>query len=170
MALITPDWARMMARYNGWQNQWMTGAMASLTAKAMTKDRGAFFGSILGTANHILWADQLWMSRFDGGAAPSTPRDTITTMHPTRDAWAADRQRMDQRISLWAADLGEIDLAGDLTWFSGALNAMTACPMGLCVTHFFNHQTHHRGQIHAMLTKAGAKTDDTDLFLMPSLG
>ena len=56
---------------------------------------------------------------------------------------------------------------GDLSWFSGALQADVSKPMWMLVSHFFNHQTHHRGQVHAMLTSAGAKPDDTDLFIMP---
>jgi uncharacterized damage-inducible protein DinB len=169
MAMISGDWVRMMAQYNHWQNSVMAQSMSSLTPAQLTEDRGAFFGSILGTANHLLWGDQMWMSRFDGGAVPEVGVKDSAAMLPTGDAWAADRQRMDQRITLWAQGLSAVALASDLTWYSGAAGRELSRPMSLCVSHFFNHQTHHRGQIHAMLTSFGAKTQDSDLFLMPGL-
>ena len=65
-----------------------------------------------------------------------------------------------------AAEADDNWLAEDLTWFSGAANREVTAQKGLLVTHFFNHQTHHRGQVHAMLTAAGQETGDTDLFLV----
>ena len=59
------------------------------------------------------------------------------------------------------------ELAGELHWYSHAMGREMAKPYGLCVMHLFNHQTHHRGQVHAMLTAAGARPDDTDLPFMP---
>ena len=67
----------------------------------------------------------------------------------------------------WAHGLDDVALAGDLTWYSGAAGREVSRPMAMLVTHFFNHGTHHRGQVHAMLTAAGMRTDDTDLFMMP---
>ncbi len=67
----------------------------------------------------------------------------------------------------WAEKLHSIDIAGTMRWMSGAAGGMVERPIGELIVHMFNHQTHHRGQIHAMLTAAGAKTSDTDLFLMP---
>ena len=75
--------------------------------------------------------------------------------------------RMDQAINDWATGLDDERLAGDLSGFSGALQADVSKPMWMLVSHFFNHQTHHRGQVHAILTSVGAKPDDTDLFIMP---
>ena len=66
----------------------------------------------------------------------------------------------------WAAKVDDAWLAEDLIWFSGAAHREIRAPRGLLVTHFFNHQTHHRGQVHAMLTAAGQETGDTDLFLI----
>ena len=74
---------------------------------------------------------------------------------------------MDQAINDWATGLDDERLTGDLSWFSGALQADVSKPMWMLVSHFFNHQTHHRGQVHAMLTSAGPKPEDTDLFIMP---
>ena len=72
----------------------------------------------------------------------------------------------DEQIVLWAEQVDAAWLASDLTWFSGAARQEVTKPVGFLVTHFFNHQTHHRGQVHAMLTAAGAKPDDTDLFYL----
>ena len=78
----------------------------------------------------------------------------------------AEREKADADISRWAAKVDDAWLAEDLTWFSGAANREVRARYGLLVTHFFNHQTHHRGQVHAMLTAAGQETGDTDLFLL----
>jgi uncharacterized damage-inducible protein DinB len=77
---------------------------------------------------------------------------------------------MDARILRWAEGLNAVDLKGDLRWYSGALGCDMVKSIDLCITHFFNHQTHHRGQIHAMLTAAGATAPVTDLFIMPEDG
>lgn len=166
MNLVTTEWVRMMARYNRWQNQRMSSAMEGLSLPALTKDRGAFFGSILATANHLIWADLIWLSRLDGGAGPGCGMPEGLDLTPTHAAWSAERFRADGRLTAWAEGVRQVELAGDLTWYSGAAGREISRPMGLIVTHVFNHQTHHRGQIHAMLTAAGVKTEDTDLFLM----
>ncbi|KNG95452.1 DinB family protein [Pseudaestuariivita atlantica] len=168
--MIDRDYVLTMARYNAWQNAGMKKAMESLTEAALRKDRGAFFGSILATANHLLWGDRLWMSRFDGREGPSVGPDQHTELTPTLATWGTERFRTDGRILTWAEKLRSIDLTGDLTWHSGVLGREVTKPKALCVTQLFNHQTHHRGQIHAMLTAAGAMTQDTDLFLMPETG
>jgi uncharacterized damage-inducible protein DinB len=133
----------------------------------LTKDRGAFFGSILGTLNHLLWGDLMWLARFQGSAPPSLPGSESRRMHPTLAAWSAERFRTDGRIRLWAEKLDNVDLRGDLAWHSGMTGRDMRAPMGLTVVHFFNHQTHHRGQVHAMLTAAGSPAPVSDLAFMP---
>jgi len=165
--MISPAWVVTMARYNSWQNRNLRKAMQQLPEPELTSDRGAFFGSILGTANHLLWGDAMWMSRFAGWEKPSVGIPGSVGLTPTGAVWASERFRMDGRIELWAEGLSSLDLTGNLTWYSGALKAEVTKPLALLVGHMFNHQTHHRGQIHAMLTAAGAKTEDTDLFAMP---
>ncbi|MGM0741407.1 MAG: DinB family protein [Pseudomonadota bacterium] len=81
--------------------------------------------------------------------------------------WCAARRSLDGEIADWAAGLDEGELAGTLGWYSGALGREVSKPLALCVTHMFNHQTHHRGQVHAMLTKEGLKAPVSDLFAMP---
>lgn len=157
----------MMARYNAWQNGQVKTAAEKLTEAELRADRGAFFGSLMGTLNHLLWGDLIWMARFDGGEAPHGGIAESTRLVPTLALWGAERLRADTRIRQWAERLHELDLVGDITWFSGAQNREVSIPMAQAVTHFFNHQTHHRGQIHAMLTAAGQNPGDTDLAFMP---
>ncbi|EPX80238.1 DinB family protein [Litoreibacter arenae] len=165
--MITVEYCRMMARYNAWQNRGLMEAMKSLKTAELTKDRKAFFGSIFGTANHLLWADRLWMSRFDGRLAPKGGIADSTTLHDNLQLYLGDRMRTDAQITRWAAGLKQIGLYGPLTWYSGAAGRQMSEPKAVCITHFFNHQTHHRGQIHAMLTAAGHNPGDTDLVFMP---
>ncbi|MEM8789164.1 MAG: DinB family protein [Pseudomonadota bacterium] len=166
--MITADFTRTMARYAAWQNASQIAAADGLTDAARWQDRGAFFGSIFGTLNHLLWGDQVWLHRFAGTPKPAgkTIADTVRAT-PDWPSFTAARRDHDARIADWAAALTDADLAGDLTWYSGAVQREVTKPKALLVTHFFNHQTHHRGQIHAMLTAAGAAPDDTDLFLIP---
>ena len=166
--MIGPDHVQLMARYNRWQNENLYGAADGLSAQDRTADQGAFFGSIEATLNHVLWADRIWMSRFDGWPKPDKPNITEST----REAgdWSrlkADRAAFDRDLIAWADGLCADDLAGDLTWFSGATGREWSQPLWLLITHLFNHQTHHRGQVHAMLTAKGARPQDTDIPFMP---
>lgn len=168
--MINPAYVLTMARYNAWQNKQMKAAMDSLSEDALRADRGAFFGSIMATANHILWADRMWMARLQGQPPPVEGVRESTVVTPTYAVWSAERFRMDGRFLLWAETCTALDLVGDLSWYSGLLKQQVSRPVGLLVTHMFNHQTHHRGQIHAMLTEAGAKAPVSDLIFMPEDG
>ena len=165
--MITPAYVIEMAAYNVWQNNGLYRVVQAMDEADVRADRGAFFGSIFGTLNHLLWGDLLWMSRFDGGPAQSPVIADSAAFTATVGDGAHQRIRTDARIVTWAAGVTASDLSGDLTWFSGSLNAEVAKPTATCITHFFNHQTHHRGQLHAMLTAAGQTPDATDLVFMP---
>ncbi|NBC31862.1 MAG: DUF664 domain-containing protein [Alphaproteobacteria bacterium] len=158
-----------MARYNRWQNRNLYGAADGLDDAARRADRGAFFGSIHGTLNHILWADFAWMSRLAGWPPPSGPLDTSAEEVAGWDDLKTVRAETDDRIIAWADALTPEGLQGDLTWRSMSVQKTFTTPVWVCITHFFNHQTHHRGQVHAMLTAAGARPHDTDLPLMPGV-
>jgi uncharacterized damage-inducible protein DinB len=161
-----PEHARTMARYNTWQNRSLYAAAEGIGEGERRRDRGAFFGSIHATLSHLIWGDHMWMSRFDGWEKPGAG---IRESGAWVDDWAelrSKRRISDARIVRWADRLTDDWLAGDLTWYSGAVNREVTKPRWLLVAHLFNHQTHHRGQVHAMLTAAGAKPDDTDLFVM----
>jgi uncharacterized damage-inducible protein DinB len=167
--MITPDYAQLMARYNQWQNQSLYTAAASLGDEDLNAERGAFFGSIPKTLSHILWADDIWWSRFLGNPRPGISMQNALTRFDDLEALQYERDQMDQAILRWASDLTPDRLSQDLEWYSGAAQANMSLPLWICVTHAFNHQTHHRGQVHAMLTSAGARPEDTDIFMMPDL-
>ena len=157
-----------MARYSQWQNREMLKVLEALSAEELTKERGAFFGSIMGTLNHLLWGNPIWMSRFVPSVAkPTGGIEDSVDFTPTFAVWSAERFRLDGAMLMWADTLGSLDLKGQLSWFSGALGRDVRKPLELCIAHMFNHQTHHRGQVHAMMTAAGLTAPVTDLFIMP---
>ncbi|MCF6443428.1 DinB family protein [Nereida sp. MMG025] len=165
--MITADYCRHMARYNQWQNNGLRAALLAMDEDDLTRDHGSFFGSIMATANHLLWGDMLWMSRFDGGEAPTGGISESVSLFEDAGTWDVARFRTDGRIIKWAKSLKSIDLTGQMTWFSGAQNRHVSQPIQACAIHMFNHQTHHRGQLHAMLTASGVTMPDTDLVFMP---
>ncbi|SLN14171.1 DinB family protein [Pseudooctadecabacter jejudonensis] len=164
--MITGQYCRTMAQYNQWQNNGLRNLIKAMDEEELRLDRGAFFGSIFGTLNHVLWADILWLSRFGAGDPPDVPAAQHRDMTPNKAEWDRLRFITDGRINTWAAGLKEVDLTGDLEWYSTMLDKTMRDPKTLCAVHFFNHQTHHRGQIHAMMTAAGQTPIDTDLSLM----
>lgn len=164
--MISIDHIRMMVRYNAWQNVSLYREADALGEAARREERGAFFSSIHGTLSHLLWGDRIWMHRFTGSEKPAGGiRDSVGLYADWTDLKAA-RIGQDDIISGWAADIDAAWLAVDTIWFSGAMGREVRRPNWLLVTHFFNHQTHHRGQVHAMITAAGGKPDDTDLIFM----
>lgn len=164
--MITPAYATTMAAYNAEMNDRFYAAAAGLSDAERRATRGAFWGSIHATFSHLIWADRMWMSRFDGWAKPPQGLSQSGALFDTFESMAEARKDTDDRLLAWARCLTPDWLEGDLTWFSGAAGREISAPRALLVTHLFNHQTHHRGQIHAMLTAAGATTGDTDLPLI----
>lgn len=165
--MILPGYVQTMARYNAWQNRSLFGAADGLANSERLEDRGAFFGSIHATLSHLLWGDRIWMSRFSD---IDPPQGGIAESKDLYRDWGdlhVARGQLDHVIVGWANDVSRDWLSGELTWFSGAAEREVTRPVAQLVMHFFNHQTHHRGQVHAMLTAAGARSDDTDLFMMP---
>lgn len=164
--MIEAGYAQTMARYNAWQNHAVFQAAAQLDGSELQRDRGAFWGGIEGTLSHALWGDMIWIARFDGRQAPAADLKGSGTAYDW-DKMMSLRPQMDARIAAWAWSAGPEDFAGDLTWYSGAAGAEKTMPRALCIMQMFNHQTHHRGQVHVMLTAAGVRTADTDLPFMP---
>ncbi|WP_170769694.1 DinB family protein [Ruegeria lacuscaerulensis] len=168
--MITAAYVQEMARYNRWQNSQLKEFFSALTTEELNRERGAFFGSILGTANHLLWGDWIWMSRFDGGEGPDGGIPESTAICADVDEWVALRDVVDARIEGWVTSLKDEALSGPFTWFSAAKQADVTKPYAQCVMHFFNHQTHHRGQIHKMLTETGSAAPVSDLVFLPQEG
>ena len=167
--MISTDHLRLMARYNRWQNGLIYAAADTLSDEQRKQDRGAFFGSLHTTLAHILWADRVWMSRF-ADTAPISPDDRQGRGEAYAD-WSTlkdERALFDQQILDWASDVSQTWLASDFTWTNIAGTHTATQPAWKLVTHFFNHQTHHRGQAHALLTGLGVATEDTDLAFMPA--
>ena len=165
--MIDVGYVQRMARYNRWQNENLYGAADALSDAERQRTRGAFFGSIHATLNHLLWGDRIWMSRLAGTPRPQGGIPQSVSLYADWNDLKRERAAFDTVIVDWADQLEDASLAGELTWFSGAIKAEVRKPKWLLVTHMFNHQTHHRGQVHCMLTQAGSKPGDTDLPLMP---
>ena len=166
--MITPAYARGFAAYNSEMNRRIYAAAGRLSDGERRQGRGAFFGSIQGTLNHLLWADQAWMSRFAGWPKPAVPGTESAQLYDDFTEMRAKRIELDAGIEAWAKDLTEDWLEGELTWFSGIAQREVTAPKSIVLVHMFNHQTHHRGQAHALLTGAGEATGDTDLaFILP---
>jgi uncharacterized damage-inducible protein DinB len=165
--MIDPAYVRRMARYNRWQNQNLFGVADRLSDEERRRERGAFFGSIHKTLSHLMWADEIWMSRLTDVPAPKGGIPESVSLYPEWEPLRNQRPALDDRIIGWADRLDEASLAGDLTWYSAMAKRELGKPKWLLVVHMFNHQTHHRGQVHCMLTQAGGKPHDTDLAFMP---
>ena len=165
--MITPEWVRTMARHGAAQNRAYAELTADMPEEDWWADRGAFFGSLGATSNHILWADRMWLSRLAEGPVPAGGAGGVN-LAPTRAAWAEMRAETDAHLRDWAEKLGAEDLAGDLDWTSGLAGPMRR-PRALVVTHLFTHAIHHRGQVHAMLTAMGRDTPTTDLVFLPEV-
>jgi uncharacterized damage-inducible protein DinB len=168
--MITPAYAQMMARYNRWQNRSLYTAADQLTDAQRWQDRGAYFGSIHGTLSHLIFGDKAWMFRFTRDEALKPEVTSIAdslTAFPDWTHLQATRAALDAQIIAWTDRLTTADLAGDLTYHAVSSGRDFTGQRWRLVTHMFNHQTHHRGQVHALLTQAGTKPDDTDIPLMP---
>jgi uncharacterized damage-inducible protein DinB len=165
--MIDGAYVQRMARYNRWQNENLYGAADRLSAEERCRERGAFFGSIHKTFSHLLWADCIQMSRFTDVPKPAAGIPESVSLYPDWSTLKDERARFDSTIISWADTVDEAWLAVDLTYFSGAIGRELTRPRWLMVTHLFNHQTHHRGQVHCMLTQAGGKPHDTDLPFLP---
>ena len=161
--MIEPDYVTFMARYNQEMNGRWLAAAARLTDAQRRADRGAFFGSIHATFNHLLWADRVWLWRLAGAEEPTHPREKSTSFVEDFEELAILRRRTDREIVDWAETVTVDFLATPIVWFAGTPREFIS-PQAMRVVHMFNHQTHHRGQIHALLTAFGQDTGATDLW------
>jgi uncharacterized damage-inducible protein DinB len=151
----------MFAAYNQWANGRIYDAAAELDDEEFNRNVGAFFGSMMGTLNHLLTADRIWMKRFTGeGEAP----DRLDTILHERLADLSDaRQAEDRRIVAWVGSLDEARLKGVIRYRRVSTPDEFVQPLMPALDHWFNHQTHHRGQAHVILTSLGKKAPELDL-------
>ncbi len=150
-----------LAAYNAWANARLYDAAATLSEPEYRADRGAFFRSMHGTLNHLLVADRIWMRRFTGEGEAPDRLDAI--LHESFDDLRAARAAEDRRIQAWAGALTAADLARTLRYRPISDPAEVERPLAPLVLHMFNHQTHHRGQAHAILTGLGRDAPSLDL-------
>lgn len=165
----------LLADYNRWMNEKLYAAAARLPPVEREAARGAFFGSITGTLNHLLAADLIWLRRFaEHPRAPRllaelsewpVPRALGEPVYPDFDKLAAARPHLDALISRWVAALREEDLAVPLE-YRNMQGVAARRPLPGVIQHFFNHQTHHRGQATTLLTQAGEDVGVTDLLML----
>lgn len=169
---MTPQIAVLMAEYNRWINERMFEAAASLDATELSADKGAFFGSILGTLNHIVVADTIWLHRFathplgfaklEGLAEFPRPASLSQVIAADLAGLRQHRARLDGLIEEWVAELTPEHLAADLVYGNMA-GSVQRRSFAALLQHFFNHQTHHRGQVSTLLSQSGVDVGVTDL-------
>ena len=156
---MTAIWAQY-ARYNRLANERLYEACARLSDEERRRDLGAFFGSVHGTLNHLLLGDRIWMTRFEGGAHPSTNLGAIL-FEALADLRVA-RAEMDVRIEAFFSTLPTGFLERSLHYINNS-GIESTDPASVIVPHFFNHQTHHRAQVHTLLSQLGQDTPVLDL-------
>jgi uncharacterized damage-inducible protein DinB len=167
---------RFLAEYNRWFNERLYAACESLPDEERKRDRGAFFGSIHNTLNHLVWGDQVWLKRFgaQGVEFASLSLDVLDlregAVHGTvlYESWAglrAKRVQLDAAIEAWARDMPP-DFPLRTMRYANTKGVQREHPMWKALTHFFNHQTHHRGQVTALLAQAGVDPGVTDLIAL----
>lgn len=144
------DRYRIFAGYNAWANARIYDAASALSDDDYRADRGAFFRSVHGTLNHLLVADRIWMRRFTGEGPSPTRLDEI--LFETFSELRAARQAEDRRIMDYVEGLTDSGLAGLFRYRTITNPVDIEQPLAPALDHFFNHQTHHRGQVHALLT------------------
>jgi uncharacterized damage-inducible protein DinB len=151
----------MFAGYNGWANTRLLDACATLSEADYKADRGAFFGSIHGALNHLMVTDRLWGARLRGEPAPDYRLDSV--IFDDLDSLRAARDAEDAALSAHVATLTDADLAGEFRWTRKADGVVVIQPLWATLAHLFNHQTHHRGQVHGLLSQAGVDPPSLDL-------
>ena len=151
----------MFAGYNAWANRRLYDAAAQLSDADYRADRGVFFKSMHGTLNHLLTADWVWMHRFTGQGPSPDRLDTIN--HERLADLRAVREAEDRRIVAYVDGLDEAQLAGSIRYRRVSTPEEFVQPLMPALDHFFNHQTHHRGQAHSVLCGFGRRDLVLDL-------
>ena len=166
---------RLMASYNTWMNEKLYRAAGALSDEELRAHRGAFFGSVLGTLNHIVVADCIWLQRFSEHASHPhvlaqvrelpKPASLDQIVFADFSALAEHRKMLDRVVEQWVETLTNSELEQALC-FTTLKGARVCKRLSNVLLHFFNHQTHHRGQITTLLSQAGIDVGVTDLMAM----
>ena len=167
---------RFLARYNSWMNQRLYAACNTLTDAQRKADQGAFFKSVHTTLMHLVLADKMWLARFArqgvefaalGSELLTMPQgsDYNSDLHPVWTDLTQTRDALDAAIEQWLADMSPEFLTSTMR-YANTKGVQRAHPAWQALTHLFNHQTHHRGQVTTLLTQAGVDVDVTDLIAL----
>ena len=165
--MFTGTQPELFAEYNRWMNQKLYAAAAQLSDAQRKEDRGAFFKSVHGTLDHIVWGDTAWLARFEGRSVTLPPIGTI--LHQEFAALSRVRAELDERILAWAKTVTDAWLQQPYTWTSQLYKQTFVHPTWALVAQMFNHQTHHRGQATTLLFQLGIDPGVTDIPLLPAL-
>ena len=151
----------LMAKYNQTANKTLFEVCDELPENELYADKSAFFISIHKTLNHVIVGDDIWMSRFKKEELPYNRLDIVP--YETFEALQAGRFKRDaQFIQFFEKEADDAFFEGDFT-FTSTMGDTFSKPVMQILAHFFNHQTHHRGQVHTLLTQSGVKTPVSDL-------
>jgi uncharacterized damage-inducible protein DinB len=165
--MMTPAYCQLNARYGRWMNERLYAALVPLPDGERKRDRGAFFGSIHRTLNHLVWADSIWLARFTGGAyaEPAFGAALFADFVPL----SSEREALDLRILDWAGKLDAGWLASTLEYRAASDGRTRQLPAWIAAAHLFNHATHHRGQLTTLMKQAGVDPGVTDLPFLPGV-
>ena len=151
---------RILARYNKIANERLYASCAQLSIAELTSPSQSSFGSIHGLLNHVLLGDRIWLARFEGGGAVTPPLNTI--LYEKFDALRTARVETDNQIMTFFEE-ADADLMGRSFPYINNQGKPYVEQAGVAMAHFFNHQTHHRGQIHALVSQSGQTPPSLDL-------
>ena len=168
------DHHRRAARYNRWINESLYQRCSTLSDEQLNEDAGLFFRSVIGTLNHLLITDLLWLQRMSN-AYPILEELREIAFPAQLDGCISDqlamlwplRQRVDDVMVRWT-DLLRQDDARAVIEYTSTAGDEYAKAVDEILQHLFNHQTHHRGQISARLSQLGVDYGTTDLLFMPA--
>jgi uncharacterized damage-inducible protein DinB len=149
-----------LARYNAWANRRLYDACAALSEAEYMKPRPAFFGSIHGTLNHLLVGDRIWIARIQHKPNPKITLDQV--LYGDFVALRVARQAEDDHLINLIGGIAERSLDQPLA-YANTKGQRQQTPLRLVLAHLFNHQTHHRGQVHGLLSQTGVAPPSLDL-------
>lgn len=154
------DHFQKFSLYNQWANKRLYGAVADLTTEEQTRQLGGFFGNILGTLNHILVGDLFWMERIEG--AGQIPKSLDDILYEDFNDLSRARSESDERLIRLVNAQSQEDYNTYLD-YKTTKGASCHDQKSEVFAHIFNHQTHHRGQCHHMLTQLGKTLPPLDM-------
>ena len=163
--MISPEYCQLMARYNRWMNERLYALLSEIPDEERKRDRGAFFGSIHGTLNHLLWGDRMWLGRFID--EPCNHPAFGADMYAEFAELAREREVTDRKMLDWAGSVTPAWLAATLSYVSKVDGRRREMPHAVAVLQLFNHGTHHRGQLTTLIRQAGRDPGVTDIPWLP---